>query len=66
MTNTIVAAQVGGGDVVGSISGGNNLIGGNALLGPLGNYGGSTFTMPLLPGSPAIGAGTRPQRTGWS
>jgi parallel beta-helix repeat protein len=58
LTNTIVAAQTSGDDVVGSINGGNNLIGGNPLLGPLGNYGGSTFTMPLLPGSPAIGAGT--------
>jgi hypothetical protein len=27
-------------------------------LAPLGNYGGSTSTMPLLPGSPAIGNGT--------
>jgi hypothetical protein len=27
-------------------------------LAPLGNYGGSTSTMPLLPGSPAIGSGT--------
>jgi predicted outer membrane repeat protein len=29
----------------------------NALLGPLGNYGGPTLTDPLLPGSPAIGNG---------
>ena len=29
----------------------------NALLAPLGNYGGPTQTMALLPGSPAIGAG---------
>jgi hypothetical protein len=35
----------------------NNLIGGNPLLAPLGNYGGPTQTMALLPGSPAIGAG---------
>jgi hypothetical protein len=28
------------------------------LLAPLGNYGGPTQTMPLLPGSPAIDAGT--------
>ncbi len=28
-----------------------------ALLGSLGNYGGPTETIPLLPGSPAIGAG---------
>ena len=30
----------------------------NPLLGALGDYGGPTETMPLLPGSPAIGAGT--------
>ncbi|MCB0048646.1 MAG: Ig-like domain repeat protein, partial [Caldilinea sp.] len=30
---------------------------GNPLLGPLGAYGGSTQTIPLLPGSPAIDAG---------
>jgi hypothetical protein len=30
----------------------------DALLGPLANYGGLTPTFPLLPGSPAIGAGT--------
>ncbi|HNG29262.1 MAG TPA: FG-GAP-like repeat-containing protein, partial [Blastocatellia bacterium] len=30
----------------------------NALLAPLGNYGGTTQTIALLPGSPAINAGT--------
>ena len=30
----------------------------NPLVGPLGNYGGTTHTLPLLPGSPAINAGT--------
>ena len=34
-----------------------NLVGGNPLLAPLGNYGGPTQTMALLPGSPAIGTG---------
>jgi len=29
----------------------------DALLGPLGNYGGFTLTFPLLDGSPAIDAG---------
>jgi predicted outer membrane repeat protein len=29
----------------------------NLLLGPLGDYGGTTRTIPLLPGSPAINAG---------
>ena len=38
-------------------------IGGNPLLAPLGNYGGPTRPSPLLPGSPAIGAGnTSPRR----
>ena len=33
------------------------------LLAPLGNYGGTTQTMALLPGSPAIGKGSRRQRS---
>src|SRR5262249_59652818 len=37
---------------------GPNLIGGAPLLAPLGDYGGPTPTMPLLPGSPALGGGT--------
>ena len=57
LTNTIVAGN-GGGDLIGPYSGTNNLIGGNPLLAPLGNYGGPTQTMGLLPGSPAIDAGT--------
>jgi hypothetical protein len=36
---------------------GGSLIGVDPLLGPLGNYGGDTPTMPLLLGSPAINAG---------
>jgi len=36
----------------------NSLVGVNALLAPLGNYGGPTQTMPPEPGSPAIDAGT--------
>jgi hypothetical protein len=58
LTNTIVAGNPGGGDVGGPVSGSNNLIGGNPLLAPLGDYGGPTQTMPQLPGSPAIGTGT--------
>jgi CSLREA domain-containing protein len=57
----------------GITSGGHNLIGNTALssgwvgsdlldvaplLGPLADHGGGTNTTPLLPGSPAIGAGT--------
>jgi hypothetical protein len=58
LTNTVVAGQTKGGDVSGSYTdGGHNLIGGNPLLGALGDYGGPTFTMALLPGSPAIGGG---------
>jgi Bacterial Ig-like domain (group 3) len=61
-------------DIDGSVSGSYNLVGtggsglttadGNqggiadAFLGTLGTYGGSTETIPLLPGSPAIGAGS--------
>jgi hypothetical protein len=57
MSNTIVADNHGG-DFSGSYSGSNNLIGGNPLLSLLGDYGGPTATMALLPGSPAIGGGT--------
>jgi hypothetical protein len=53
------------GDGTGSgLGGGNgNLIGTsanplNALLAPLGSYGGPTPTLPLLPGSPALDAGS--------
>jgi hypothetical protein len=35
----------------------NNLVDVNAMLVPLGNYGGYTYTMPPLPNSPAIDAG---------
>jgi RTX calcium-binding nonapeptide repeat (4 copies) len=47
-------------DIYGVINGpsSNNLIGGNPLLAPLGDYGGPTETMALLLGSPAIAAGT--------
>ena len=60
VTNTIVASQTSGGDVNGSLAfaSSHNLIGGNPLLAPLGNYGGSTQTMALAGASPAIGAGT--------
>ena len=57
LTNTIVAGNSGG-DTDGSISGSYNLIGGDPLLSALGDYGGPTPTMALLPGSPAIGGGT--------
>jgi hypothetical protein len=57
LANTIVAGNTDG-DVGGSYTGSNNLIGGNPLLSSLGDYGGPTATMALLPGSPAIGGGT--------
>ena len=76
LNNTIVANSLSGGDVVGTVSGHNNLIddaahagglvngvngnlvGFNPLLGTLGNYGGPTQILPLLPGSPAIDRGS--------
>ena len=58
LTNTIVGGQKAGGDVVGSVVGSNNLIGVDPKLSALGDFGGPTFTMVPLPGSPAIGAGT--------
>jgi trimeric autotransporter adhesin len=59
LTNTIVAGNTGGdvnGGVAPTIT--NCLIGSNPLLTPLGDYGGPTQNMALLPGSPAINAGT--------
>ncbi len=72
LRNTIVANSLSAANCIGSITnGGNNLqFGGtsvsdcgvgipiaNPKLGPLANNGGSTKTMALLPGSPAIDAG---------
>ena len=52
-------AALSGSDLVGSFAAsGNNLTDGDPLLAPLGNYGGPTPTMPPLPGSPAIDAGS--------
>ena len=70
-TDSTVASDIGGTNVSGSDnligtggSGGlangvdGNIVGvADPLLAPLGNYGGPTQTMALLPGSPAIGAG---------
>ncbi|HNG33922.1 MAG TPA: choice-of-anchor Q domain-containing protein, partial [Blastocatellia bacterium] len=42
----------------GFLTGTGDLINANPLLAALGNYGGTTETRPLLPGSPAINAGT--------
>jgi hypothetical protein len=57
LTNTIVAENSGA-EIFELPAGTNNLIGGNPLLAPLGNYGGPRQTMALLPGSPALDAGT--------
>jgi hypothetical protein len=65
--NSLIANSPTGGNCSGTISGSNNLAddatcGGGFTnssfiqLGILGNYGGSTFTIPLLPGSSAIDA----------
>ena len=56
VSNTIIAGNTGG-DLNGPITGANNLIGGDAKLSPLGDYGGPLPTIALLPGSPAIGGG---------
>jgi hypothetical protein len=58
-TNTIIAGNSFV-DVFGSLStaSSHNVVGENPVLAPLGNYGGTSETMALLPGSPAIDAGT--------
>jgi Right handed beta helix region len=61
LTNTIVAGNSDGLDLSygdATVTGTNNLEGGDPMLAPLGDYGGPTETMAVLPGSPAIGAGT--------
>jgi predicted outer membrane repeat protein len=68
MENTIIANSTGGDCMNLGLTGSNshNLIqdatcspflSGDPMLGPIGNYGGPTQTMALLPGSPAIDAG---------
>jgi len=58
LNNSIVAAQNGGGNIVGGYDGSNNLIDVDPGLGPLADNGGQTQTMALLPGSPAINVGS--------
>jgi Bacterial Ig-like domain (group 3) len=54
-SNNLIGAG-GSGGIQGGVDG--NVIGvGDPLLAPLGNYGGTTETMALLPGSPALGKG---------
>ena len=53
--NNLIDDAASAGGLTNGVNG--NIVGVEPLLAPLGNYGGSTQTMPLLPGSPAIGAG---------
>jgi hypothetical protein len=60
MNNTIIAGNSStqnDANIHGSWSGSNNLLSGDPKLAPLGDYGGPTQTMALLPGSPALDAG---------
>lgn len=58
LTNTVVAGNLpSGNDIFRGYSGANNLVGGNPMLAPLGNYGGTVQTMVPLYGSPLIDAG---------
>ena len=69
IANTIIANSISGGDYAGSgsiVTNTNNIVedgsmtgatAADPLLGPLQDNGGPTFTMALLAGSPAIGAG---------
>jgi hypothetical protein len=55
--------SAGGANIVQSITGGTiigpaSIIQADPMLAPLGNYGGSTLTMPPMPGSPAIDSGS--------
>ncbi len=55
--STIIFGSSGGaGGLQNGVNG--NIVGAKPLLAPLGNYGGPTETMPPLPGSPAIDAGS--------
>ncbi len=65
VTNTIISGNTAGTPQLQNVapppafsSATTSIIGGSPLLGTLGNHGGPTQTIPLLPGSPAIGAGT--------
>jgi len=59
LNNSIVAGNFAPGSLKnlrGAFIGSNNLTAGDPMLGTLGDYGGPTPTVPLLPGSPAIDA----------
>jgi len=59
LTNSIVCSNTASfnPNISGNYPNANNLVDADALLAPLGNYGGPTQTMPPEPGSPAINAG---------
>lgn len=61
LMNTIVAGNTAStasyNDIYNHYSSQSSFIGGDPQLAPLGNYGGSTQTMPPLPGSPVIDTG---------
>ncbi len=54
--NNLIGDAANAGGLTNGVDG--NIVGVNPLLGTLGSYGGRTQTIPLLPGSPAIGAGS--------
>jgi predicted outer membrane repeat protein len=58
LENSIVAGNTatGGPNIQGGFTGAHNVVTGNPLLAPLGEYGGPTPTRPPLAGSPALGA----------
>jgi hypothetical protein len=60
LVNTIVAgnAASSSNDIYNNYSSQSSFVGGNPQLAPLGSYGGPTQTMPPLPGSPVIDAGS--------
>ncbi len=59
LVNSIVCSNTAASNpnISGSYTAANDLVDADALLAPLGNYGGPTQTMPPQPGSPAINAG---------
>lgn len=54
--NNVIGIQ--SGTALADGSNGNRIGATDALVGPVGDYGGATRTVPLLPGSPALNAGT--------
>lgn len=60
MRNSIIAGNISPTfpGIYGSFGNDNNITSGTPFLAPLGHYGGTTQTMPPLPGSPAINNGT--------